>query len=125
MGKGKRNKGVDRAHGVSVRLLPSLVRKVGSASIRTNPALSMLMSGRLHGRSWVREGREKVLVLARWVPRDPGHSEWPWKEKGATCQLADPLQHQVEDLRPHRVATSGVVVRSIFFSTDELLRAEE
>ena len=56
MGKGKRNKGVDRARGVSVRLLPSLVRKVGSASIRTNPALSMLMSGRLHGRSWVMEG---------------------------------------------------------------------
>ena len=85
----------------------------------------MRMCRKLQGRSWVMEGREKVLVLARWVPRDPGHSEWPWKEKGATCQLADPLQHQVEDLRPHRVATSGIVVCSIFFSTDELLRVEE
>lgn len=44
---------------------------------------------------------------------------------GATCQLPGPLQHKVDDLRPHRVTASRIVVGSILLSAKELLRVEE
>ena len=40
------------------------------------------------------------------------------------CQLPDPVQDQVHDLLAHSVVASGIVVCSIFFARDQLLRVE-
>ena len=52
----------------------------------------------------------------------PGHLS---RERGATCQLSDPLQHEVDDAHADRVAASGIVVCRVFLPADELLRGEE
>lgn len=40
-------------------------------------------------------------------------------------ELADAVQHQVDDLLANGVVTTSVVVGSVFFASDELLRVEQ
>ena len=42
-----------------------------------------------------------------------------------THQLADPVQHQVDDLLADGVVAAGVVVGGVFFAGDELLGVEQ
>lgn len=64
-----------------------------------------------------------------WPPGQAGtpHTWYPTgvKGTGSAHQFSDSLQHKVDDLLPHRVVASGVVVGSIFLARDQLLRVEE
>lgn len=43
----------------------------------------------------------------------------------ATCHFANPAQDGVDDLFADGVVASGVIVGSVFFAADQLLRVEE
>lgn len=73
-----------------------------------------------------------AVSLSSTCVRPPGQAGTPhtWdpagvEGTGCTHQFSDPLQHKIDDLLPHHVVASGVVVGSIFLARDQLLRVEE
>lgn len=89
-------------------------RSVVQAYTKVPPSLECLRE---------RPGAVTQVLCGRQIPGTQVRA--PARQKGATCQLSDPLEHKIDDLGPHRVVTAGVVVCGVFLPTDELLRVEE
>ena len=51
--------------------------------------------------------------------------EEPLETSALVGQLADPVQHQINELPSHSVVATSIVVSSVFLASDELFRVEE